>query len=98
AQVAPSRNGDVSKPNIVLIYMDDLGYGDIGPFGATNYPTPNLDQLAKQGRKFTDFVVSSPVCSASRAALLTGCYRRRIGISGALGPRAPIGLDPAETT
>lgn len=86
------------SPNIILIYMDDMGYGDIGPFGAKNYPTPYLDQLAREGRKFSDFVVSSPVCSASRAALLTGCYHRRVGLSGALGPHSSIGLDPDETT
>jgi arylsulfatase A len=97
-QVAPRRSDQAPRPNIVLIYMDDMGYGDIGPFGAKDYPTPNLDKLASEGRKFTDFVASSPVCSASRAALLTGCYHRRVGISGALGPRSSIGLDPAETT
>jgi len=89
----PSR-----PPNVVLIFVDDLGYADIGPFGATAYPTPNLDRMAKEGRCFTDFLVSSAVCSASRAAILTGCYHRRVGIDGALGPRAEIGLDPAETT
>ncbi len=98
AQDATIWTADGSRPNVVLIFIDDLGYADIGPFGATTYPTSNLDRLAREGRKFTDFVVSSPVCSASRAALLTGCYHRRVGISGALGPQSPIGLDPAETT
>ena len=87
-----------TPPNIVLIFMDDMGYADIGSFGATAYDTPNLDRLAKQGRRFTDFVTSSAVCSASRAALLTGCYHRRVGISGALFPRSKIGLNPGETT
>ena len=77
--------------------MDDLGYADIGPFGG-DIPTPNLDQLATKGRRFTNFVVSSAVCSASRSALMTGCYHRRVGISGALGPRANIGLHPEEET
>ncbi|MFG0290580.1 MAG: sulfatase [Rhodopirellula sp. JB044] len=86
------------RPSIVLVFMDDMGYADIGPFGATAYPTPNLDRMADEGRRFTDFVVSSAVCSASRAALLTGCYHRRVGISGALGPKSRIGLDPDETT
>lgn len=85
-------------PNVVLIFADDLGYADIGPFGAKNYKTPNLDQLAADGRKFTRFYVSSPVCSASRAALLTGCYHSRVGIHGALGPNAKTGLNPSETT
>ena len=88
----------LTPPNIVLILMDDMGYADIGSFGATAYDTPNLDRLAKQGRRFTDFVTSSAVCSASRAALLTGCYHRRVGISGALFPRSKIGLNPDETT
>ena len=77
--------------------MDDMGYADIGPFGG-DVPTPHLDQLATEGRRFTNFIVSSAVCSASRAALMTGCYHRRVGISGALGPRANIGLHPDEET
>lgn len=87
-----------TTPNIVLIFMDDLGYADIGAFGATAYETPNLDRLAQQGRRFTDFVTSSAVCSASRAALLTGCYHRRVGISGALFPKSKTGLNQDETT
>jgi len=85
-------------PNFVIIFMDDLGYGDIGPFGATGYATPNIDRMAKEGRKFTRFYVSSPVCSASRAALLTGCYNARVSIHGALGPKSPMGLNPEEMT
>jgi arylsulfatase A-like enzyme len=85
-------------PNVVVIFIDDMGYADINPFGDTSYPTPNLDRMADEGRKFTDFVVSSAVCSASRSALLTGCYHRRIGFSGALGPKADVGLNPSETT
>jgi arylsulfatase A-like enzyme len=87
-----------TPPNVVLIFMDDMGNADIGSFGATAYQTPNLDRLAKQGRRFTDFVTSSAVCSASRAALLTGCYHRRVGISGALFPKSKIGLNQDETT
>ena len=75
-------------PNFVVIFIDDMGYADIGPFGATGYQTPNLDRMAAEGRLFTDFLVSSAVCSASRSALMTGCYHRRIGIAGALGPGA----------
>ncbi len=86
------------SPNIVVIFMDDMGYADIGPFGARDYPTPNLDQLAAEGMKFTDFVVSSAVCSASRVALMTGCYHRRVGIDGALGPAADIGIHADEMT
>ncbi len=85
-------------PNIVIIFMDDMGYADIGPFGAKGYQTPNLDRLAEEGRIFTDFYVTQAVCSASRAGLLTGCYNVRIGILGALGPRAKHGIGAGETT
>ena len=87
-----------SPPNIVIMFMDDMGYADIGAFGAKAYPTPHLDRMAKEGRKFTDFYVTQAVCSASRAGLLTGCYNVRIGINGALGPRSNFGLNPDETT
>ena len=85
-------------PNVVVIFMDDMAYADIGPFGAKGYETPHLDRMAAEGRKFTDFVVSSAVCSASRAALMTGCYHRRVGISGALGPGAKHGINANEVT
>ena len=75
-----------------------MGYADIGAFGAKAYPTPHLDQMAKEGRKFTDFYVTQAVCSASRAGLLTGCYNVRIGINGALGPKSSHGLNPDEIT
>src|SRR5687768_2997846 len=65
-------------PNIVLIFTDDQGYGDVGCYGATNFKTPQLDQLAQQGTRFTSFYVSQPVCSASRASLLSGCYANRV--------------------
>jgi len=87
-----------APPNLVVIFMDDMGYADIGPFGATAYPTPNLDRMAKEGRKFTDFYVTQAVCSASRAGLLTGCYNVRIGILGALGPQSRHGINPNEVT
>ncbi len=86
------------KPNIVIIFTDDQGYGDVGCYGAKQFSTPNLDQLAQQGIRFTDFHVSQPVCSASRASLLTGCYANRIGIHGALNPNARHGLHADETT
>jgi len=87
-----------AKPNIVIIFTDDQGYADVGCFGAKGLVTPNLDRLAKDGVRFTDFYVSQAVCSASRASLLTGCYSNRVGIHGALGPNANIGLNPEETT
>jgi arylsulfatase A len=85
-------------PNVIIIFIDDQGYGDIGPFGAKGYKTPNLDRMAAEGRKFTNFHVAQPVCSASRAALMTGCYPNRIGIHGALGPAAKHGIAAGEMT
>ncbi|MBL8738326.1 MAG: sulfatase [Planctomycetes bacterium] len=97
APTKPANAGAQRPPNVVVIFVDDLGYADIGPFGGS-IPTPNLDRMAREGMRFTDFSVSSAVCSASRAALLTGCYHQRVGIAGALGPDAQIGLHHAETT
>ena len=86
------------KPlNVVIIYCDDMGYADVGCFGG-KIPTPNVDRLAKEGRRFTSFYVAQAVCSASRTALLTGCYPNRIGILGALGPNATHGIHDDETT
>ena len=93
-----SRAADAKRPNIVVIFTDDQGYGDVGCFGAQGYETPNLDRMAREGRKFTNFHVAQPVCSASRAALLTGCYSSRVGIQGALGPNSKIGISDGETT
>jgi len=84
-------------PNVVLFYCDDLGYADVGPYGSPT-KTPNIDRLASEGVKFTDFYVSQAVCSASRAALMTGCYNLRVGITGALGPKNKIGINPDERT
>ncbi|MEL6591475.1 MAG: sulfatase [Bacteroidota bacterium] len=85
-------------PNIVLIFTDDQGYQDVGVFGSPNIETPHLDQMAAEGARFTQFYAAQPVCSASRAALLTGCYPNRIGIHGALFPKAKTGLNLQETT
>ncbi|WP_395748286.1 sulfatase [Prosthecobacter sp.] len=87
-----------AQPNIVVIFMDDMGYADVSCFGAQGYQTPNIDRLAAEGRKFTNFHVSQPVCSASRTALLTGCYSNRLGIHGALGPTAKHGINSNEMT
>src|SRR4051812_42526926 len=89
---------DAAKPNIVLIFTDDQGYGDVGCYGAKGFETPNIDRLAQEGRRFTSFYVAQPVCSASRAALLTGCYPNRIGIHGALGPSSKVGINSNEVT
>lgn len=85
-------------PNVVIIFIDDMGYADIGPFGAKGYKTPNLDRMAKEGIRFSNWHVSQAVCSASRAALMTGCYNNRIGIHGALGPNSKIGISDEEMT
>lgn len=87
-----------TKPNIVLIFTDDQGYGDVGVFGADDIATPNLDQMAADGVKLTSFYSAQAVCSASRAGILTGCYPNRIGIHNALMPDSEIGLHPSETT
>ena len=96
--VSLSAKTDTNPPNVVVIFMDDMAYADIGPFGARAYPTPHLDRMAREGRKFTDFYVTQAVCSASRAGLLTGCYNVRVGILGALGPKSTHGLNPGEIT
>jgi arylsulfatase A len=86
-----------TQPNIVLINIDDLGYADIGPFGA-KIPTPNLDRMAKEGMKLTSHY-AAPVCSPSRAAMMTGCYPKRVlPIPGVLFPAAAVGLNPSATT
>ena len=87
-----------TNPNIILIFCDDLGYGDLSCYGATQYKTPNLDKMASQGIRFTSFMSTQAVCSASRAGIMTGCYPNRVGISGALMPDAKIGMNPSEET
>ncbi len=86
------------RPNFVIVLTDDQGYADVGCFGAQGFETPHLDRLAAEGMRFTDFHVSQAVCSASRAALLTGCYSERVSIQGALNPGARHGLHPGEET
>jgi len=86
------------KPNIILIFADDLAYGDLGSYGATGWETPHLDQLAAEGVRFTQFYVPHAVCTASRAALLTGTYANRLELYGALDHTANHGLNPEETT
>jgi len=85
-------------PNIIIIFTDDQGYGDLGCYGAEGFETPNIDAMAKEGLLFTDFYVSQAVCSASRASLMTGSYAERVGIQGALSPWAVNGLDPKTET
>ncbi|MDG1896726.1 MAG: sulfatase [Fuerstiella sp.] len=91
--------GETTKPNFVIIFADDQGYGDLGCFGSTKIKTPNIDRMAKEGRRFTNFMVASPVCTPSRAALLTGCYPKRIGMhQHVLFPASTRGLNPTEHT
>ena len=91
-------------PNFVLIFCDDMGYGDLGCFGSKKNRTPRIDQLAKEGMRFTNFYSSSPVCTPSRSSLLTGCYPRRVGMHEdytghwVLIPRSRRGLHPDELT
>ena len=87
-----------SQPNVVIIYIDDMGYGDLGTYGATQFTTPNLDILATQGMRFTNYYAPQAVSSASRAGLLTGCYPNRVGIFGALFPKSNTGLGEQELT
>jgi arylsulfatase A-like enzyme len=97
------------KPNFVIIYCDDLGYGDIGPYGNSIHRTPNLDLMADEGVVFTDFYVTSGVCSPSRSSLMTGSYAQRVDMNvnarpwGSVGrqvlfPKAQKGLNPNEVT
>jgi len=86
------------KPNVVLIFIDDEGYGDVGCYGATGFETPNIDKMANEGMRFTQFYAAQPVCSASRAGLMTGCYPNRIGIVKALVPSHKVGINPDEYT
>lgn len=94
----PEKSKRENPPNIILIFADDLAYGDLGSYGAQGWDTPNLDKLAADGAKFTQFYVPHAVCTASRAALLTGTYANRLELYGALDHTAKHGLNPDETT
>jgi arylsulfatase A len=94
---APALAAGGPKPNVVIIFIDDVGYADIGPFGATKQKTPNLDRMAAEGMKITSFY-AAPVCSVSRAQLLTGCYGARVSVPGVYFPAGPQGLNPREVT
>jgi arylsulfatase len=93
---APAPRHSDRPPNIVIILTDDQGYADIGCFGAKEIKTPNLDRMAREGMRFTDFYVAQAVCTASRAALMTGCYPNRVGLHGALNHQSPIGISDDE--
>ncbi|MDG1048831.1 MAG: sulfatase-like hydrolase/transferase, partial [Planctomycetota bacterium] len=95
-EVAPAGE---APPNVVLFFTDDQGYGDLGCFGHPTIATPHIDGLAAEGLKLTQFYVASPVCSPSRAALLTGCYPKRIGMDDhVVFPADQWGMNPEEET
>jgi arylsulfatase A len=87
------------KPNFIIIFTDDQGYADLGCFGSENIKTPNIDKMAEEGRKFKSFMVASSVCTPSRAALMTGCYPKRIGMEKhVIFPANNHGMHPDEVT
>ena len=96
ALLAPALSA-ARPPNVVVIFIDDLGYGDIGPFGATKQLTPHLDRMAKEGMKLTSFY-ATPLCSVSRAQMMTGCYGARVSVPGVYFPGQSVGLNPSEVT
>ncbi len=80
AAAGPGLAAETPRPNIGFILIDDQGYYDLGCYGATEFATPHIDAMAAQGVRFTDYYAAAPICSPSRAGLLTGCYPRRIGM------------------
>ena len=92
-----SQIAHAGKPNFVVIFIDDMGYGDIEPYGSEVNQTPHLNRMAEEGMKLTSFY-AAPVCSASRAQLLTGCYAPRVSVPGVFFPAGPRGLNPDEMT
>src|SRR5436305_14681757 len=95
--LATALAADATKPNVVIVFIDDLGYADIGPFGATKQKTPNLDRMAAEGMKLTSFY-AAPVCSVSRAQRLTGCYGARVSVPGVYFPAAAPRRNPKAPT
>lgn len=88
-----------TPPNFIIVFADDQGYQDLSCYGSTTIKTPNIDRLAAEGMRFTDFYVPAPICTPSRAALMTGCYPCRIGMArGVLRPDSRKGLNPSEIT
>jgi arylsulfatase len=96
APLGAAPQPDARPPNVVILFTDDQGYGDVGCFGARGFQTPNLDRMAREGMRFTNFYVGQAVCTASRAALLTGCYPNRVGLFGALNHTSPTGIHDDE--
>ena len=104
AHLSSEATAEDGRPNVIIIFCDNLGYGDIEPFGSTLHRTPHLNRMAREGRKFTHFCVTAGVCTPSRASLMTGCYSQRVGMhtnprdGQVLRPVSPYGLNPDETT
>src|SRR5678815_5186847 len=96
--IAGGQSAQVAPPNIVLILMDDLGYGDIGSFGVPDARTPNIDRLAREGVRLTDFYANGANCSPTRTGFITGRYQQRFGIEQPIPPVAATGLLPSETS
>ena len=96
--IGTANSQEKRPPNFVVVFTDDQGYQDVGCFGSPDILTPNLDRMAKEGARFTDFYVAQAVCSASRVALMTGCYSNRVSILGALGPGSKNGINANEWT
>ncbi len=97
-ELQPTAPQDGERPNIVLIFTDDQGYGDLGCYGATEIRTPHLDRMATEGMRLLDFYSAAPICSPSRAALLTGSYPLRVGITTVIYQNSEVGLNPDELT
>src|SRR5471032_3011111 len=92
------RAGEPERPNIIFILADDLGYADVGCYGAKGFKTPNLDKMAAEGMRFTSFYTGCSVCSGSRAALMTGRHYQRVGVPPVMFPGNKNGLNPNEIT
>src|SRR5688572_32907996 len=102
--LSASSHAKDRPPNVILILCDNLGYGDVGCYGSKLHRTPHIDRLAAEGMRFTDAYAASGVCTPSRAALMTGCYPRRVNLhvsdtgGAVLQPVSPKGLHPDEIT
>lgn len=94
--IAAGAEAKLERPNVILIYMDDMGYGDLGVTGASLYETPNIDRMAREGMLFTKFYTPATMSSASRLGLMTGCYPERVGTLGVLMPGSRRGINPQE--
>jgi len=97
-QSANAQENNNKKPNVIILFTDDQGYGDASCYGSTEIETPNLDIMAKQGTRFTNFYVAASSCTPSRASLLTGCYPQRVGLPEVVDDNANIGLSSEEFT